>query len=1022
MAIRAEIGAYLHRVRVADALALALLSSVVCLLSSVCGPSFVARIGVPSWLRCFVIQIPGYLIKREIGIGGMAKVYLAVQTSLEREVALKVMNPAMVSDPSFSRRFTQEARTLASLAHPNIVAVYDVGITDEKLHYFSMQHLPNGDFLKRIRNGVPESEVVRVLSGVARALGFAHQRGIVHRDVAPGNVLFDPNDNPVLTDFGIARAVTRTSRITNAGVSVGTSHYMSPEQARGSDVDGRSDVYSLGALAFEALTGNPPYDGEDGFAIAYAHVFEPVPTLPEDRRHWQPLIDKAMAKDPAERFQGTEEFLSALNRISALAEPAHASKPVRAPDAPTVPMPTLPKLFASAAAMASNLVNRKPSAAVEAEAGPSAPAAKSSAAAPPASPPAAVLPTPPVAPVIAVRAPPVPAPTEAEASMAGQAATLRSAPLPAAVAAPAAPAARPVAPDAVPAAPLHDQVTPVVNRIPLTETETPSVNPTARPQPPANAASAQAATRRAPLPTPVARHDAPTPTPPSRRREPPADISPTRATARTHTPPPRWLIAAAITGLVAVLVIGTLLWSRKSDQPGTTPVVAAHPATVGTTPPAHAPLAADGTATLDAARVGEAGLDIDDSAWLVPADPSLQSEADRAYYAVAVATTVIDPVATLLRQARADLAAQRLTQPPGRNAGERYALALKIEPKNAEARAGLLETGRAYAKMAATALAAGQLSEWQDYSERAIAVAGEFDSAGELRQNYQGQRNQLLNAALAEGRSALARWDETAATSAFQRALALTPAQAEASDGIKKARGIGKPGYVFSDTIGTGKGPELIIKLIAGKRLGVGQTEVTVDQFRQFWAAGGANSRAKRPSCRDRESGFRSSRSRTWQSPGFAQTGTHPVVCVDWDDAQAYAAWLSKATGQRYRLATAAEWSALAGAASDGQDCSANVGDRQFNARYRDRSALACDDGAAETAAVRRFAAAVGVYDLSGNAREWVADCAGNCRKHLAMGSSWASVAGELEVAQREDFDADTGFNTVGLRVVREID
>lgn len=1011
-------------------------------------PVIVARIGFPSWLRCFVIQIPGYLIKREIGIGGMAKVYLAVQTSLEREVALKVMNPAMVSDPSFSRRFTQEARTLASLAHPNIVAVYDVGITEEKLHYFSMQHLPNGDFLKRIRTGVPEAEVVRVLSGVARALGFAHQRGIVHRDVAPGNVLFDPNDNPVLTDFGIARAVTKTSRITNAGVSVGTSHYMSPEQARGSDVDGRSDVYSLGALAFEALTGNPPYDGEDGFAIAYAHVFEPVPTLPEQRRHWQPLIDRAMAKDPAERFQGTDEFLAALNRISALAEPARASKPVTAPDSPTVPMPTLPKLFASAAAMASKMVNRKPAAAAAAEADgnhaaptlraaalPLAAAIAADAPKPRATPAAAAIPAdlpPPVAaPASAPPAPPLTAPAPAAPSMpvpAREAATLRSTPLPS-VSPPKAPPPRstpsPVPTQASPSAPmvaLHDQATPVVNRVPVTDAAAISIGPGGRQPAPAGTHPTQPATRRAPLPAGSLRHDAPTPIPPSRQREP-AAVPSVRA-ARMNRSRPTWLIPAGVAALVVALVLTIWLWPRAPEQIPVAAPTAASPA-----PAAAAQLSSDTPGSADSATPFEPDngntdpLAIGDSAWLVPADPSLQSDADRAYYAVAVATTVIDPVATLLRQARADLAAQRLTQPPGRNAGERFNLVLTLEPKNAEAKAGLLETGRAYARMAATALAAGQLGEWQDYSQRAIAVAGAFDSAGELTKNYQAQRDGLLTVALAEGRSALARWDEAAATGAFERALALVPGHAEASAGLKKARGIGKPGYVFSDSIGTGQGPELVIKRIAGKRLGVGQTEVTVDQFRQFWASGGSKVRAQRPSCRDRESGFRSSRSRTWQAPGFAQTGAHPVVCVDWADARAYADWLSKVSGQRYRLATADEWSALVGQGGQGGlDCTANVGDRRFAARYRDRAALACDDGATETAAVRRFAALGGVHDLAGNVREWVADCARNCRKHLVMGSSWASVAGELDISQRDDFDAETGYNTVGLRVVREID
>ena len=266
--------------------------------------------------RSLVIQISGYHIQRTIGTGGMATVYLAVQASLEREVALKVMNPSLAADPNFSRRFLQEARTLASLSHPNIVAVYDVGVTEGQLNYFSMQLLPRGDFAHRIREGIAESEIARVLRGVGAALGFAHKRGFVHRDVSPANVLFDANDHPILTDFGIARAVARSSRLTSGGMSVGTSHYMSPEQARGGEVDARSDIYSLGAVTVEALTGKPPYDGEDGFAIAYAHVFEPVPQLPPALARWQPLVERALAKDPRDRFPDLAAFLEALDEVA----------------------------------------------------------------------------------------------------------------------------------------------------------------------------------------------------------------------------------------------------------------------------------------------------------------------------------------------------------------------------------------------------------------------------------------------------------------------------------------------------------------------------------------------------------------------------------------------------------------------------------------------------------------------------------------------------------------------------------
>lgn len=262
-----------------------------------------------------MIDIPGYSIKREIGAGGMASVYLAVQTSLEREVALKVMAPALAADPAFSKRFLQEARMLASLAHPNIVAVYDVGVTPGQAHYFSMQYLPGGDFADRVQRGLDERELTLTLAGVARALAYAHQRGYVHRDVAPGNILYDASNNPVLTDFGIALAATSSSRITSAGFSVGTSHYMSPEQARGGDVDARSDIYSLGVMAYFGLVGKPPYEGTDGFAVAYAHVFEPVPRLPADKAHWQPLIDRALAKDPKDRYSDAAEFLDGMAAV-----------------------------------------------------------------------------------------------------------------------------------------------------------------------------------------------------------------------------------------------------------------------------------------------------------------------------------------------------------------------------------------------------------------------------------------------------------------------------------------------------------------------------------------------------------------------------------------------------------------------------------------------------------------------------------------------------------------------------------
>ncbi len=270
----------------------------------------------------------------------MAAVYLSIQQSLDRRVALKVMSPALAADQTFTKRFLREAKTVAALSHPNIVSIYDVGVTDRHVHYFSMEFLPNGDFADRIRRGTTQREIVRVLVAIAQALGFAHELGYVHRDVKPGNILFNVADTPVLTDFGIARAGTHSTRMTGTGVSVGTSHYMSPEQARGKDVDGRSDLYSLGVVAFEALAGRTPFDGEDGFAIAYSHVFDPIPRLPPEVEEWQHFIDKALAKRPDDRFQNAAEMVQALRDIRAGGSvvPGDGS---RAPTEPTTPVPSV---------------------------------------------------------------------------------------------------------------------------------------------------------------------------------------------------------------------------------------------------------------------------------------------------------------------------------------------------------------------------------------------------------------------------------------------------------------------------------------------------------------------------------------------------------------------------------------------------------------------------------------------------------------------------------------------------------
>jgi formylglycine-generating enzyme required for sulfatase activity/tRNA A-37 threonylcarbamoyl transferase component Bud32 len=301
-----------------------------------------------------VIEVQGYTILGQIGKGGMATVYRARQVLLDREVALKVMSPQLATDPAYAQRFLQEARMLAALNHPNIVQVFDIGETPAGLNYFSMQLLTGGDFGSRLGEGMSEAELVRVLAAVAQALSFAHARGYVHRDVTPANIMFDAHDQPVLTDFGIARALANSSRITSAGLSIGTSQYMSPEQARGVEIDHRSDIYSLGVLAFEAVMGHPPFQGDDGFAVAFSHVHDPVPRVSEEVARWQPLIDRAMAKDPAERFPDCAAFIEALASTAPkeYAEVVGTLPPAAAAAAPAKPATGKPGGAKSAAAPA----------------------------------------------------------------------------------------------------------------------------------------------------------------------------------------------------------------------------------------------------------------------------------------------------------------------------------------------------------------------------------------------------------------------------------------------------------------------------------------------------------------------------------------------------------------------------------------------------------------------------------------------------------------------------------------------
>ncbi|MEW6169860.1 MAG: serine/threonine-protein kinase, partial [Pseudomonadota bacterium] len=253
-----------------------------------------------------------YKILRQLGSGGMADVYEAEDQMLGRRVALKVLPPEFGRNPQLVARFEKEVRAAASLNHAGIVTVFEVGRA-EGVHYYSMRLLTGGDLRGRIEQGLSEIEALSILREITDAFVHAHASGFVHRDVKPENILFDEQGRAVLTDFGIAKAMSSESKMTATGVSIGTPRYISPEQARGRPVDARADLYSLGAILYEMLTGKPPYDAEDSLAVIFKHVTEPIPRLPENLAQYQPLVDTLMAKEPAQRPSSATELIAMLD-------------------------------------------------------------------------------------------------------------------------------------------------------------------------------------------------------------------------------------------------------------------------------------------------------------------------------------------------------------------------------------------------------------------------------------------------------------------------------------------------------------------------------------------------------------------------------------------------------------------------------------------------------------------------------------------------------------------------------------
>ncbi len=275
-----------------------------------------------------------YQLQQLLGTGGTARVYRALDQSLKRDVAVKILNDDALLDPEFIQRFDREARTLAGLRHSNIVQIYDYGQQDG-LNYIVTQFIP-GQTLEEELDGLnargqrmATDKVIQTLTQISSALDYAHAQGIVHRDIKPGNVIRDSSGDAVLTDFGIAKAAVGGEGVTQVGTVIGTPAYLSPQQAQGTSLSAASDIYALGILAYELLTGRAPFEDDNPMSVLLDHVQTPPPAPSTLRPDLPVAVDqavlKALAKDPSARFPSAGAFVRALG--SAWATPVAAPAP-----------------------------------------------------------------------------------------------------------------------------------------------------------------------------------------------------------------------------------------------------------------------------------------------------------------------------------------------------------------------------------------------------------------------------------------------------------------------------------------------------------------------------------------------------------------------------------------------------------------------------------------------------------------------------------------------------------------------
>lgn len=260
-----------------------------------------------------LLDIPGYQVHGRLGKGGMAEVYLATQESLHRKVAIKVLLSS--EDQAFTQRFIREGHTVASLHHPSIITIYDIDQLADGRHYLTMEFVPGGDLAQYKGEVFDLPRALRIVRQVASGLAVVHDKGLVHRDIKPANILFRTDGTAVITDFGVAKQLELDHDVTQFGIAVGSPSYSSPEQAQCQTLDARSDIYSLGVILLEMLTGTNPFRAANYTQTVMNHLQMPVPQLPASLQGCQWLLERMLAKDPDERFADCKVLLASLDEL-----------------------------------------------------------------------------------------------------------------------------------------------------------------------------------------------------------------------------------------------------------------------------------------------------------------------------------------------------------------------------------------------------------------------------------------------------------------------------------------------------------------------------------------------------------------------------------------------------------------------------------------------------------------------------------------------------------------------------------